>query len=82
MLIICMLGNLANFYLDLIFFSKKIPFQKRKKSGIPSECQKVLIQIRPDETSGLLWVKTVCKRYQKTSLAGKGLNTLLIDFQG
>ena len=34
-------------------------------SGIPSECQTVWIQIRPDKTSGLIWVQTVCKGYQQ-----------------
>ena len=28
-------------------------------SGIPSECQIVWIQIRPDTVSGLIWVQTV-----------------------
>ena len=46
--------------------------------SIPSGCQTVWIQIRPDVLSGLIWVQTVCKGYrspQKLSLAGKELNT-------
>ena len=42
-------------------------------SGIPSECQTVWIQIRSDILSGLIWVQTVCKDYQQTTLAGKEL---------
>ena len=40
-------------------------------SGKPSECQTVLILIRPDLMSGLIWVKTVCKGYQQTTLVDK-----------
>ena len=40
-------------------------------SGIPSECQRVWIQIRPDVLLGLIWVQTVCKGYQETTLVGK-----------
>ena len=44
-------------------------------SGISSECQTDWIQIRPDILSGLIWVQTVCKSYQQTTLVGKELNT-------
>ena len=44
-----------NFYLNIL-------------SGIPSECQTDWIQIRPDILSGLIWVQTVCKSYQQTTL--------------
>ena len=47
-------------------------FQKQRirkfLSGIPSECQTVWVQIRPDVLSGLFWVQTVCKDYQQTML--------------
>ena len=43
-------------------------------SGIPSECQTDWIQIRPDVLSGLIWVQSVCKSYQQTTLGGKELN--------
>ena len=49
-------------------------------SGIPPECQTVWIQIRPDILSGLVWVKTVCKSYQQTTLVDKELwMNLLIE---
>ena len=45
-------------------------------SGIPSVCNAVWIQIRPDILSGLIRIQTVCKGYfQQTTkmwLAGKG----------
>ena len=44
-------------------------------SGIPSECQTDWIQIRPDIMSGLIWVQTVCKSYQQTTLGDKGYDT-------
>ena len=40
---------------------------------MPSECQTVWIQIRPDILSGTIWVLTVCKGYQQTILGGKDL---------
>ena len=46
--------------------------------SLPSGCQTVWIQIRPDILSGLIWVQTVCKRYQqmiKVAASGKELNT-------
>ena len=45
---------------DVIFF--KINFFEKILSGIPSECQTVWIQIRPN-ISGLIWVQSVCKSY-------------------
>ena len=42
-------------------------------SGTPSECQKVWIQIKPDILSDLIWVQTVCKNYQQTTLVEKDL---------
>ena len=38
------------------------------------QCQTVWIQIRPNISSGLIWVKTVCKGYQQTTLVCKELN--------
>ena len=37
-------------------------------SGIPLECQTVWTLIRPDKSSGLIWVQTVCQGYQQTTL--------------
>ena len=53
----------------LIFFSKST-FSKNSLSGIPSECQTDLIQIRSEILSGLIWVQYVCKSYQQTTLWG------------
>ena len=50
-------------------------FFKEENTGLPSECQKVWIQIRPDMLSGLIWVQTICKGYQQTTLVRKGLIT-------
>ena len=63
-LTLCMLGNFAFLFCLWIFFFLKIIFFKNNLSGIPSECQTVRIQIRPDILSGLIWVQTVCKGYQ------------------
>ena len=63
MLIPCMLGNFASFFVVCGFFFLNILFHKNL-SGIPSECQTVWIQIRPDKMLGLIWVQTVCKGYQ------------------
>ena len=65
MLNLCMLANFACFYLSADFFLQNMHFQKII-SGIPSECQTVWIQIRPDILSGLIWVQTVCTGHQQT----------------
>ena len=56
------------------FFQNKL-FEKIL-SGIPSECQTVWTLIRPDDSSGLIWVQTVCQGYQQTTLVDKELNLL------
>ena len=45
--------------------------------GIPSECQTVWTLIRPDDSSGLIWVQTVCQGYQQTTLVDKELKDYL-----
>ena len=45
---------------------------------IPSEYQTVWIQIRPDILWGLIWVQTVCKGYQQTTLGGTALTILYL----
>ena len=40
-------------------------------SGIPSESQTVWILIWPDDSSGLIWVHTVCHGYEQTTLVDK-----------
>ena len=52
----------------------KINLSEKILSGIPSECQTVWIQIRPDILSGLIWVQSVCKGYQQTTQGGKKFN--------
>ena len=70
-----MLGNFACFLLSADFFLfSLINFFQKNLSGIPSECQTVWIQIRSDVLSGLIWVQTVSKGYQQTTLAGKEFN--------
>ena len=60
------------FLLSAEFF-KKINISKKNLSGIPSECQTVLIQIPPEVLSGLIWVQTICKGYQQmTKVATSG----------
>ena len=65
-----MLGNFSCFLSSAVFFFQNQLFRKIL-SGISSDCQSVWIQIRSEVLSGLIWVQTVCKGYQKTALAGK-----------
>ena len=79
-LTLCMLGNFACFFFChlWIFFLNKL-FQKCL-SGIPSECQTLWIQIRPDVLSGLILVQTVCKGYQQTTkVANSGERVLKVE---
>ena len=48
-------------------------------SGITSERQTVWTQVRPNNLLGLIWVQTVCKGYQQTTLVGKELS-IIWDF--
>ena len=50
--------------------------------GIPSECQTVWIQIRPDILSGLIWVQTVCKCFssQRTKLDATNIMILSLHY--
>ena len=53
---------------DIFFF--QVSFSKKKNlSGIPSECQTVWIQIRPDVLLGLIWVQTVLGYQHMTKFA-------------
>ena len=47
-------------------------------SGIPSEYQTVWIQNRSDILWGLIWIQTVCKGYQQTTLVAKDCYSMLI----
>ena len=70
LLTLCLPNIILNaFVLSTDFFQNKL-FRKNI-SGIPSECQTDWIQIKPDILSGLIWVQTVCKGYQQTTLVGK-----------
>ena len=66
-LTLCMLGNFTCFFVICGFFFFSINFFQKHLSGIPSECQTVWIQIRPDILSGLICVQTICKGYQQIS---------------
>ena len=77
-LILRMLGKFSRFFWSSADFFSKSLF-KKILSGIPSECQTVWIQIRPDILSGLIWVQTVYDGYQQTALAWKELIVHFID---
>ena len=49
-------------------------------SGIPLECQTVWIQIRSDVLSDFIWIQSVCKGNQQTTLVDKELK--LFPFTG
>ena len=74
-LTLCRLGNFFCFLSSADFFQNQL-FETLFQE-LPSECQTVWIQIRPDILSGLIWVETVCKTacigYQQTTLGGKEL---------
>ena len=69
---LCLLGNFkfSCFFCRLLIFFQNQLFQKILL-GIRPESQIVWIQIRPDVLSGLIWVLTICKRYQQTKLEEK-----------
>ena len=68
-----MLGILHAFWSSADCFQNQL--FKKILSGIPSGCKTVLIQIRPDDLSGLIWDQTVHKVYQQTihTQVGKAL---------
>ena len=59
----------------------KINYFEKFLSGIPSECQTDWIQIRPDVLSGLIWVQSVCKGYEQTTLGGNELREQIIHLK-
>ena len=61
----------ADFF-EIKFFKKNLP-------ELPSECQTVWIQIRPDDSSSLIWVRTVYKGCQQVTLAVKDLLKLPVS---
>ena len=62
----CMLCNFTCLLLSADFY-QNYPFQKIL-AWIPSVCQTVWNQIRPDKLSSLIWVQTVYKGYQQTTV--------------
>ena len=66
----CLLNNFACFSV-ISFFRKKF----RKSFTVTT----VWIQIRPDILPGLIWVQTVCKGYQQTTLVVKEIKTEQLD---
>ena len=71
-LTLCPMGNFSCFFVVCFFFFQKQHFGKII-SGIPSEYQSDWIQIRTDVLSGLIWVQSVCKGYEQTTLVGNEL---------
>ena len=59
------------------FFQIK-PYRKIL-SGIPSGCQRDWIQNGPDVLSSLIWVQSVCRSYEQTTLVGNELNTFITN---
>ena len=53
----------ADFFQDQLF--------RKILSGLPSERQLVWTQIRSDVLLGLIWVQTICKSYEQTTLGDK-----------
>ena len=73
-----MLGNFAILLLYADSFSQwMLFFLENILSGILSEYLRVLIKIRPDVSTGLIWIQTVCNRYKQTTLASKELNHIV-----
>ena len=70
-LTLCPLGNFSCF----LSFADILENQVFRKilSGIASECQTNWIQIRPYVLSGLIWVQSVCKGYEQSTLVGNEL---------
>ena len=68
-----MLNNCTCFFSHAVVLPKTNSVLKVFEGYHQNECQTVLIQIRPDFLSDLIWVQTVCKginRRQKSSLSG------------
>ena len=67
------LNPFFTFFLSSADFFQNQLFRKIL-SGISSECQTNWIQIRPEVLSDLIWVQSVCKGFEQTSLVGKRVN--------
>ena len=64
---------LSAHFLQNNFFSQKIPLVTL------SECQTVWFRIKQNILSVMIWVLTVCKGYQKTTLKGKELTFVKLN---
>ena len=73
---LCPLGKFFMLFCRLLNFFQKQLFLKIL-SGIPSECQTVWIQIRPNETLGLIWAQSVSKGYEQTIPVSNELNAIM-----
>ena len=76
----CGVGRLwLTFYMLVMFIVLYRPLIRFKinfleiKSGIPSECQTVWMQVRSDRRSVLTFAHTVCKGYQQKTLTDEEL---------
>ena len=70
--VLCIFNSLPTAFLSSADFFQNQIFQKHL-SGIPSDYQTNWIQIRPHIMSGLVWVQSVCKDYEQTTLVGNEL---------
>ena len=72
-LTLCMQGKFACLFMSNADLFQNQHFFYKFLSGIPSEFETIGTQIRPDVLYGLIWVQSLCKVYQQTTLVGKGL---------
>ena len=73
-----MLGNFSCFSCRLLTFFK-INFFQKFLSGTLSECETLLIQIRTDYLSVLIWFQTVYKGYQQMIKVAAGKERVKIQ---
>ena len=66
------------FLLSAVFIQNQ--FFRKILSVIPSECQTVWIQIRPDILSGLIWVQTVLQRLSADNARRHRVKELIFFF--
>ena len=67
----CVQGNILHEFLSSADIFQNLPNQLFKKFfHDPSECKTAWNRIRPDITSGLIWVQIDCKGYQQMAPAG------------
>ena len=72
LLTLCPLGNFSCLFVVCRFIFQ-INFFEKILSAIPSKCQTDWTRIRPDVLLGLIWVQSVCKGYEQTTLVGNEL---------